>query len=245
MRTLYTLPYSPWSEKARWALDHHGLAYRDVKFLPVLGVPALRLRVGFGKKLSIPTLLEDDGSSYIDSFVIAQHAEATGQGARLFSEAQLDAIAAWNEKSETLISLGRELFMVRLNEDKEAQLETMPKLLQVFRGLSIAIANSYIRNKYGLNGNPREEQLALVKSGFDELRAALGGKDYLLGGAFSYADVAMAAALQFFAPLDVRWRPLGPGLVRITTVPEVVSEYADLVAWRDRMYERHRALPAA
>ena len=35
MRTLYALPYSPWlSEKARWALDHHGIAYREVMYAP-------------------------------------------------------------------------------------------------------------------------------------------------------------------------------------------------------------------
>ena len=37
MVDLYSLVYSPWSEKARWALDHHRIAYRRVRYEPVIG----------------------------------------------------------------------------------------------------------------------------------------------------------------------------------------------------------------
>jgi glutathione S-transferase len=43
MRKLVALHYSPWSEKARWALDHHGVAYRYEEYKILLGEPKLRL----------------------------------------------------------------------------------------------------------------------------------------------------------------------------------------------------------
>ena len=42
--TLYGVGYSPWTERARWALDHHRIAYRYREHLPMLGEPMLRRR---------------------------------------------------------------------------------------------------------------------------------------------------------------------------------------------------------
>ena len=39
---LVTLHVSPFSERARWALDHHGIAYRVDPHTPFLGEPRLR-----------------------------------------------------------------------------------------------------------------------------------------------------------------------------------------------------------
>ena len=44
MRTLYGLTQSAWTEKARWALEHHGIAYRYHEHVPVLGEVLLRLK---------------------------------------------------------------------------------------------------------------------------------------------------------------------------------------------------------
>jgi glutathione S-transferase len=37
MIELVAVPYSPWSEKARWALDHHALPYRETAYQPLIG----------------------------------------------------------------------------------------------------------------------------------------------------------------------------------------------------------------
>src|SRR6188508_1450752 len=58
-RRLVQLYYSPWSERARWALDHHGLAYETVEHVPFLG--EIRLRRIVGKKAAratVPVLID-------------------------------------------------------------------------------------------------------------------------------------------------------------------------------------------
>jgi glutathione S-transferase len=72
-----------------------------------------------------------------------------------------------------------------------------------------------------------------------ELSGALAGREHLLDD-FSYADIAMACALQQVAPVDDRFIPLTPGMRRCTTDPELAAEFAAAVAWRDRLYERFR-----
>jgi hypothetical protein len=45
MTELLALPYSPWSEKARWALDVRGVPYDYRRYQPVLGELALRVKL--------------------------------------------------------------------------------------------------------------------------------------------------------------------------------------------------------
>ena len=65
MNRLVALSYSPWSEKARWALLHHGVPFREIEYVPILGTPWLRwvARRASGR-VTVPTLLivggEDD-----------------------------------------------------------------------------------------------------------------------------------------------------------------------------------------
>ena len=40
--TLYSIPYSPWSMRARWALDHHRIPHRSREWVPLLTEPVLR-----------------------------------------------------------------------------------------------------------------------------------------------------------------------------------------------------------
>src|SRR5687768_3084143 len=100
MQTLVGLSYSPWSEKARWALDHHHIPFTYEEYVPMLGEPALRLRLrkAFGK-VSVPVLI-DGKESYGDSYEIARFAERTGKGKPLFGAERESQIAAWNERSE-------------------------------------------------------------------------------------------------------------------------------------------------
>ena len=63
MRVFTAIPFSPWSEKARWALDHHQIDYREAPFMPVFGEFALRFRMRkpFGA-VTVPNL--HDGSPH-------------------------------------------------------------------------------------------------------------------------------------------------------------------------------------
>ena len=43
---LIGIGYSPWTEKARWALDHHGIDYRYSEHLILFGMLPLRIKLG-------------------------------------------------------------------------------------------------------------------------------------------------------------------------------------------------------
>ena len=45
MLDLYGIAYSPWTAKARWALDHHKIPYRYREHLILFGMPELRWRL--------------------------------------------------------------------------------------------------------------------------------------------------------------------------------------------------------
>src|SRR5580704_5617991 len=59
---LLGLPYSPWSEKARWALDARHVPYADVTYAPLVGELALRRKLGkWTGAVTVPVLTEDGG----------------------------------------------------------------------------------------------------------------------------------------------------------------------------------------
>jgi glutathione S-transferase len=76
-----------------------------------------------------------------------------------------------------------------------------------------------------------------------QLQSLLRGRETFLD-AFSYADIAVAPALQFVAPVSDRFIHLGPASRRAWGDPELAAEFAGLVAWRDHLCESYRR-PAA
>src|SRR5689334_2779086 len=73
--TLVSLSYSPFSERARWALDHHRIGYQVVNHVPVLGELRLR-RLAKGKqgRVTAPVLIAN-GAALCDSWDIARYAD--------------------------------------------------------------------------------------------------------------------------------------------------------------------------
>jgi glutathione S-transferase len=61
-----------------------------------------------------------------------------------------------------------------------------------------------------------------------------------VGGAFSFADIAMATALQLTVPVADGYVALGPATRAAWADDALAAEFADLVAWRDALYARHR-----
>jgi glutathione S-transferase len=241
---LFTIAYSPWSEKARWALDHHRVQYKERKFVPMLSQPGLRLRLRqFRGRLTVPIFL--DGKQVLsDSFEIAKHADHIGGGPTLFPIEKLDDIARWNDHSEAVMSAGRASVMARVRNDPEAQREyvasSIPSALAGALRPLARVGNAYLAHKYyaGEPGNEDELREA-TRALLSELLQALDGRAHLLER-FSYADIAAAASLQQIAPVHDRFIPLSPAVRRSSTDPALAEEFSSLVAWRDRLYEQHR-----
>src|SRR4051812_4751156 len=55
--TLVGIGFSPWTQKARWALDHHGLGYRYHEHLILFGMPQLHWQMRkWREPLTVPAL---------------------------------------------------------------------------------------------------------------------------------------------------------------------------------------------
>jgi glutathione S-transferase len=241
---LFGLSYSPWSLKARWALDHHRVPFRWHEYLPMLGAPLLRLRTHRLKgRLTVPVFVDDSGT-YTDSFDIARRAEAIGGGARLFPD--VDAVRTWNEQAEALSAAGRALATPRVAADPEARHENVPPAIpKALRGLAtplVDVGSAFLARKYRLREVSAEEAEARMAEVLADARAALAKAPYLLGE-FSYADMTLAMALQFVQPVGDAYVRLGPGSRRAWTRERLAGEFGDVLAWRDRVVAEYWARP--
>lgn len=240
---LYGMSYSPYSEKARWALDHHRVAYEWHEHVPMIGERKLRKAAGAnggGGKVSVP--LAVDGETVLrDSLSIAKHAERVGKGSRLFANEA--AVATWAARSDDALDAARVLLLPRLLEDREALRESLPAWVPgPLRGLSTPIAargTRHLVRKYDTAGVDPAAATAKLREVLGAMRKVLGSRSTILDG-FSYADIAMAVVLQMIAPVATEYIALGPARRRAWTEQTLASEYADLVAWRDALYAKRR-----
>lgn len=243
---LIAIPFSPWSEKARWALDHHRVDYCEQSYTPILGEFALRVQLlePFGR-ITVPVFR--DGRRWLrDSFEIALHAERIGRGSPLFPSDASNEIRAWNERSEAALAAGRAILMRDWVRTPELELAALPPgipapLASWLRPIGRWRLDSFMK-KYGVEeGGLDSSPDAVLRRALDVLEGALAGRRYLIGDALSYADIAMALTLQQVKPVDpayiTRLAGLGPAGMN---VPELEERYAGLIAWRDELYARHR-----
>jgi glutathione S-transferase len=243
MRTLVGLSYSPWSEKARWALDHRGIDYRSEEYTPMLGELALRVRTGkLRGKISVPVLL-DDGKTVFDSMAIARHAEDLAGSRVLFPEGRDAEIEDWNARSEAAMAAGRALLLKVMARDERSQLESLPPFIP--RALKSAMRPvaafgiRYVAKKYA-SSEPDEKHEATLVSTLDALRAVLRDRKTIFSSGFTYADIAMAMVLQAVRPVADEYLRLGPATRELWTHAVLAAKYPDLLQWRDELYAKTR-----
>lgn len=248
MPELLGLPYSPWTEKARWALDVRGVSYDFRHYQPLLGEVALRRKLSrWSGTVSVPVLTDDQGVAHGDSEAIARWADARGTGPSLFPrehDARLRELVALSERG---LAAGRSLALLRVLEDDEALLEMVPKGLRGPLGpLGRRIGAQGVRRtlrKYGGHVLTRAEHESELASILEEVRAALesapAGSPKTLLGRLTFADIAVAQTLGFVSPAAFGIR-IGRASRRSFTDAGLSSRFADLVSWRDALYEAHR-----
>ena len=240
MRKLVALHYSPWSEKARWALDHHGVAYRYEEYKILLGEPKLRLATkNVRGKATVPVLF--DGREVLsECWDIAQRAEAVGRGTTLFPEAQREGIRRWHERGQAACALARARMVDTIPQDVDAmraQVDAgVPGPLRKMMYPSTPLVMAWFACKHA-GACPGDG--AALRDACATLRSELGGGPYLFDG-LTFADISMAVMLQFVEPVADRFIALDPRTRRAWKDPVLAHEYADLLEWRDQLYERHR-----
>lgn len=247
MVELLALPYSPWSEKAQWALDVRGVPYRYRVYAPLVGEPSLRVKL---RRLRGPVtvpVLTDDAVVIGDSTEIARWADGHGSGPTLFPREHEEALQRFVSLSEQALCAGRGLSLRRVRASEDALRELVPRALRrPLGGLGIRIARGGVERslrKYGAATIDAESHERSLVGVLDDLRVrlahAVGDEPKTLLGAFSFADIAMTQALAYVEPPAFGLR-LGDASRRAFTSPALGERYADLVAWRDAIYERYR-----
>ncbi len=243
---LFALGYSPWSEKARWALDHYRVPYLEHEFLPIIGEAALRVRLKqLRGAISVPLLIDGE-QVFRDSLDIAHHARQVGESTiDLFPAAHEHEIAVWNASSEAALSAARVLVSSKVLEDPAAKREALPSMPSALHALMSPLANlgvAHLRRKYSYRGADEQHRQSLEQV-LQSLQAALAdGRPYLLGDAFSYADVCMAVTLQCVRPVTDEFIALGPATRLAWSDERLASRFRALLDWRDELYQGHRVV---
>jgi glutathione S-transferase len=139
---------------------------------------------------------------------------------------------------------GRALVVAAMLESPAALDEGAPPfvpaaLRPLLRPVTRSATRAFAR-KYDLALDDRASSTRTMRAALDELRRALAIRTPYLLGPFTYADVAMATLLQGVAPVADRFIKLRPATRAAWTVDALASEYADLIAWRDGLYEGER-----
>jgi glutathione S-transferase len=254
-RTFVCLPYSPYSERARWALDHHGLDYRLVRHDPFVGERRLRRLLArrgaapAGKgRATVPVLLTGD-ETLCNSWDIVRHADAHGTAPPLVPDALLEPIRELSEMADAAMDHGRALVAVALLAQPAALDETLPPFVPgwvapLLRPVTRHGARWFAR-KYGIDAGVeaerRAERLEAMADCIEAFERRRGDAEHVLG-TFSYADIVLATMLQAVSPVDGRFIRLGPATKKAWTLPELSERFAATLRWRDGIYERHRGV---
>ncbi len=241
---LVSLRVSPWSERAKWALDHHGVAYRAVEHFPVIGERRLRRLVGPDKpRATVPVLVA--GPEVIsESWDIAVYTDRVGSGSKLIPSEHERAVRTWTTLADDAMQAGRALVIAAMLSSPRALDENGPPAVPGWlRPLLRPAARSLTRvfsRKYALSLDETEAHTQAVRAALDALRKGLKASSPHLLGSFSYADIVMATLLQGVSPVADRFLALGPATRAAWTREGLAREYADLLEWRDRLYEAKR-----
>ncbi|MBI5610880.1 MAG: glutathione S-transferase [Deltaproteobacteria bacterium] len=245
------MPYSPWSERARWALELSQLPHQRKVYTPLLGEVALKAKIGWSQRASVPVLLTPDGA-LTDSLEIGRYADKHGGGWPLFPADLHAQIAEWNHRSNAVLEAARGLALPRIAEDPQALLEMIPRRLRPLAPIGALALSRYgvlrtIAKYHATAGDAA--YLAVIRENLAALRGALGpdpaeGPTTLLGR-FTFADITAAQMLVPAGPHHGPYLRIAPRSRFCWTVPEFAEEFSDLLRWRDALYDRYRRPTAA
>ncbi|MEM8983204.1 MAG: glutathione S-transferase N-terminal domain-containing protein [Pseudomonadota bacterium] len=229
---LYGESFSPWTKKARWALEICGHTYTYREYTPTLSEPGLRFKLRQWRGLvSVPVLFADT-QIVRGSWDIARFASDRSLTATL---GDFGANEAWNVLSEAALAEGRTRVVRGVLANDAALAESLPSFVpDPLRPWLRFVARDAVRRldrKYANLVRPGSLRIALEKTR-DALAAVPG--DYLLGD-FSYTDISMAVLLEVVAPRAKADPPLGAAMQACWIDERLAAEFADLVAWRDRL----------
>jgi glutathione S-transferase len=249
---LWHIGISPYSEKARWALDHKRVPHRR-RAVPVPGIhiPA-SIWLTRGDSQTFP-VLELDGRAIGDSTEIIAALEQLYPQSPLYPadpEQRQRALELEDFFDEELGPHIRLLAFHEMGKDRdrfEALVKrTVPAPMARFGTGAVTYARTYTGLRFGVRDEEAAE-LARTKivAALDRLEDELDGGDYLVGDSFGVADLSAAS---LFLPLVLpdegplpNDMPLPAGLDAFRAPLRERGGYR----WVEETYRRHRQPAAA
>lgn len=216
---------SPWSERVRWAFAFKRLPYEKQNYEPGVDEAAVKKLTG---QTMVPVLITDDKVTP-DSSAILDWLEATRPEPALLPKAAKERAMAtlWEELAlNALGPHGRTLITGRLLsiDDPEAQ----------NRG-------KYFAEKYGYSQFAEAQSRLTLARILTSLKETLSEREYLVGDAFTRADLTTAVMLMLLKAAPQEFFVFTPER-RFVYLDKLGEDpmFAAVFAWRDRMYEKHR-----
>ena len=222
---LITMYGSPWSERVRWALAFKGMPYEKENYEP--GVDEEKIKKLTGQAL-VPVLIVD-GKVIPDSTAILEWLEDTRPEPALLPRSEKDRaqVTLWEELMIGVLGpQARALISGRLLRSSEPEMQK---------------AGQYFAGKYGHSAYAEEQARLTVKRLLVSLKHTLSGRQYLVGDAFSRADLTTASMLMLLRPAPDELFFLPAPVRPIYEEPLAAdSAFSAVFAWRDQMYKKHR-----
>ncbi|MEO1267147.1 MAG: glutathione S-transferase N-terminal domain-containing protein [Myxococcota bacterium] len=237
MHTFYAIGYSPWSERARWALDHGSIAYHPIVFTPTL--TDIRLRAALRRplgRITVPVLFLTDGTVLEESLEIVRWVSRQDPERLPLGDSTDEVCAIANR----LLEAGRVRTTHRALRDDALMKASLPSFMAPLGGAGVAIGRPIARRlliKYPVG--TEEACLEQMIEALEELRARIDGRS-TIHRQFSCTDIMAATALAFVQPAPGPWAKLNETARQGWTEPELAERFADLLEWRDRLYQSYR-----
>jgi glutathione S-transferase len=251
--TLWHIPVSHYSEKARWALAWKGVEH-ERKAPPPGSHMAVALWLTRGGQVTFP-ILTLDGRNIGDSTAVIAALERRHPEPALYPadpDQRRRALELEDFFDEELGPHSRLLAWHELGNDRdrfrEVVEQTVPGPLARAGGVATAYASAYTKLRFGV-ADPKAAELAREKilAAFERLEAELdaNGGGYLVGDRFTVADLTAAS---LFYPIVLP--PQGPVSIELG-VPAGMKAFREPLTerpgyvWVEEMFRRHRKTAAA
>ncbi len=246
-RTLITIPFSHYCEKARWALDRASMTFVEEMHLPFFHAVPAWLASG---QHAVPVLITPHGAISDSTRILLWIDSMLPEERRLFpsDRPHRAAVERWESRfDDDLGPHARRWGYSHLLPERSLALSLLGRHASAFETRALArawpIATRLMNDQMKITPDSAARSLEKVRSVFADVSAAVSdGRSYLEGDRFTAADLTFAA---FSAPVllpgaDAKW--LGGREEAPRSMHAVIDELRATPAGRYamRVYERDR-----